>query len=181
MDGLLIIGIVLSNEAVIKRIPAHTPVVVVDGVLTGFECDTISTDNEMGAYNAVNHLIEQGHTRIALLGGTISEDTPPHPSIRSRIEGYFKALAHHGIQEHYVEECVMSATSAYDATLRLLQRSPEISALFCCNDILAEQAVRAIRDTGAMSLMIFRLSVLMIRKMQPTAALRSLPCILTKN
>jgi LacI family transcriptional regulator len=148
VDGLLIVGIVFTDLSVISRIPPHLPVVMVDGVLNGFDCDTITTDNETGAYHAVRYLIEQGHTRVALLGGTASSATPAHPSIHSRSEGYFRALAEHGIQESYVEECFMSSTSAYDATLRLLQRAPEITAMFCSNDIVAEQAVRAIRDIG---------------------------------
>lgn len=146
VDGLLIVGIVFSSTSVISRIPSHIPVVVVDGVLNDFECDIITTNNESGAYNAVSYLIEQGHTRIGLLGGTTSEAA--HPSIRSRSTGYLKALAANGIENIYIEECVMNAKSAYDGTLRLLQRAPEVSAIFCCNDILAEQAVRAIKDIG---------------------------------
>lgn len=148
VDGLIIVGIVFDDPAVAKNIPSDIPVVIVDGVLPGFECDAITTNNEDSAYRAVKYLIDQGHTRIGLLGGALSDDAPSHPSIRSRSRGYFKALADHGIQESFGEESVMSAKIAYDATLRLLQRSPEISALFCCNDVLAEQAVRAIRDMG---------------------------------
>jgi LacI family transcriptional regulator len=148
VDGLIIVGIVFKNPAISSRIPSHIPLVVVDGVLAGVDCDRISTNNEASAYHAVTHLIQQGHTNIGLLGGTLSETTPIHPSIRSRSDGYLKALADHGIQKVYLEESVMSPTAAYDATLRLLERSPEISALFCCNDVLAEQAVRAIRDFG---------------------------------
>jgi LacI family transcriptional regulator len=148
VDGLVIVGIVFNDPTVVNRIPTHIPVVIVDGVLNGFECDSITTNNEASAYNAVKHLIDQGHRHIGLLGGTLSDAFPAHPSIRSRSEGYAKALADHSISEIYVEESIMSPTTAYDATMRLLQRSPQISALFCCNDVLAEQAVRAIRDMG---------------------------------
>ena len=63
VDGLVIVGVVFSDPAIINRIPRHIPVVVVDAFANGIECDTIITHNFRGAYDAVTYLIEQGHRR----------------------------------------------------------------------------------------------------------------------
>lgn len=146
VDGLVIVGIVFSDTGVVNRIPSHIPVVVVDALVPGFESDIITTDNVNGAYKAVSTLIEQGHRHISLIGSTNSNTD--HPSICERREGYLKALAAHGIVESYIEASIMSPQSAYDAVRRLLDHSPQVSAIFSCNDLLAEHAVQAVKDAG---------------------------------
>ena len=144
VDGLIIVGIVFNNLEVVKRIPTHIPIVVVDTFVNGLESDAITTSNFLGAYNAVSYLVEQGHRRIGLIGSTMLDSV--HPSIRERCEGYLKALEDHGIEETYIENTIIHANSAYNATRQLLQRAPEVSALFCCNDVVGEFAVQAVKD-----------------------------------
>ena len=40
------------------------------------------------------------------------------------------------------------ARQRYAATLRLLQRAPEITAIFACNDDVALHVIRAVQDSG---------------------------------
>jgi LacI family transcriptional regulator len=146
VDALAIVGIVFTDPVVIKRIPSHIPVIVVDGNASGLDCDTITTNNVDGAYRAVSTLIERGHRHIGLIGA--SATTTLHPSIRDRRDAYLNALADHGIAETYIEDSIMSPQSAYNATLNLIQRAPQVSAIFACNDLLAEHTVRAVKDAG---------------------------------
>jgi len=146
IDALAIVGIVFTDPVVINRIPSHLPIVSVDTVIDGLECDAITTNNVAGAYQAVSYLISRGHTRIGILGSPTSELA--HPSIRERRDGYLKALAHHNIKDIYLEDSIMNPSSVYNATISLLKRAPEITAIFCCNDLMGEQTVRAINDMG---------------------------------
>ncbi len=82
VDGLIIVGVVFSDPEIIRRIPRHTPLVVVDALANGLVCDTIITHNFQGAYTAVKYLIEQGHRRIGLIGST-AQGTE-HPGISER-------------------------------------------------------------------------------------------------
>lgn len=145
VDGLVIIGVVLSDPAITIRIPRHIPVVVVDAAARGIECDTIITDNNQGAYSAVSYLIEQGHRHVGLIGSTTGVE---HPGIRERRFGYVRALSEHGIEASHIEDSMLYGESAYQATLRLLGRCPEITAIFACNDDIAQHTIRAIRQTG---------------------------------
>ncbi len=145
LDSLIIVGVVFSDPLIVSRMP-HIPIVVVDAFASGFECDTIITHNFQGAYDAVTYLIQQGHRHIGLVGSSASE--PEHPGISERRWGYMRALSEHGIHETYIEDSQLHAESAYAATLRLLRRSPEISAIFACNDDIASHVIQAVQTSG---------------------------------
>ena len=146
VDGLVIVGVVFNDESVNARIPHHIPVVVVDAAATGIECDTVITHNLRGAYDAVTYLIRHGHTRIGLIGSTLTG--PEHPGITERRQGYQKALADHHIHQTYIQDSLLHAENAYQATHQLLENHADVSAIFACNDDIAEYVVKAIHDRG---------------------------------
>jgi LacI family transcriptional regulator len=146
IDGLIIIGTILNDSSVTSRIPRRFPIVIIDAFATDIEYDAILIDNLQGAYVVVQHLIEQGHTRIGLIGS--STTNAEHPSITRRREGYLKALNNYGIRETFIEDSCLHSKDAYHATIRLLNRSPEITAIFGCSDDVAQQVIQATKDTN---------------------------------
>lgn len=146
VDGLIIVGVVFSNPEVTSRIPNHIPVVLVDSYTSEFECDMVVSNNVRGAYDIVKYLTEQGHTHIGLIGSNPSGHE--HRSITERRQGYLLALADHGIDHTYIENSLLHGKSAYDATRCLLERSPELTAIFACNDDIAQHVIQAIKDMG---------------------------------
>lgn len=146
VDGLIIVGVVFSDPEIIRRIPQHSPLVVVDASANGLNCDTIITHNFQGAYTAVKYLIEQGHRSIGLIGSTMTGSE--HPGISERRAGYLKALADYGITESYVEESLLQAPSAREATVRLIERAPQITAIFACNDDIAQGVIDELEAHG---------------------------------
>ena len=60
----------------------------------GIEADTVLLDNLGGARRAVEHLIAQGHTRIACVA-----DTADLYTVRERLAGYRAALSAAGLEE----------------------------------------------------------------------------------
>ncbi|MFN8375650.1 MAG: LacI family DNA-binding transcriptional regulator [Anaerolineae bacterium] len=146
IDGLIIVGAVVSDPKIIQRIPRNIPIAVVDGIPVDEDCDTILTHNVRGAYDAVKYLVDNGHTKIGLIGSTIIGHE--HPSITERRQGYLKALNDCGIPNIYVEDSHLQGASAYEATLRLLKRVPDITAIFACNDDIAHYVIKAANDLG---------------------------------
>ena len=69
------------------------PYVMVDRVIEDAACDKVFVDNEWGAHQAVDYLIERGHTRIGCLARTARTQNG-----RLRLRGYENALAEHGIE-----------------------------------------------------------------------------------
>jgi LacI family transcriptional regulator len=144
VDALIIVGIVFSDPEVTARIPKHIPVVLVDSYASGIICDNVVTQNVRGAYTGVQYLIEQGHSCIGLIGS--APTCCEHPSISERRQGYLKALADCGITQTYIEDSLLTGKSAYEATVRLLERAPEVTAIFACNDDVAAVVMRAVKD-----------------------------------
>jgi len=75
---------------------------------------------------------------------------PPHyiSNVLERREGYLRALRRHGILENYIEDSLLTREAVCDATIRLLQRAPQITAIFACNDNVAIGAMNAAHDLG---------------------------------
>lgn len=76
-----------ANVDLIQRLRQKMPVVAIDRRVPGVDLDFVGTDNYGGAYEATQHLIAQGHTRIAHL--TRMETTE---AAADRLRGYRQAL-----------------------------------------------------------------------------------------
>jgi LacI family transcriptional regulator len=144
VDGVIIVGAFLEQTlASISKQYVQT-IVLVDAYIPGQPFDSVLIDNVNGAQSAVEHLIEQGHTKIGLVGSCADD----YPSIRERRKGYTRALREHGIEQEYMEESPLTRSEVYEATIRLLQRSPEITAIFACNDDVAVGVLNAANHLG---------------------------------
>jgi LacI family transcriptional regulator len=142
--GVMIVGPFL--EATIDEIAQQIGpnVVLVDAQSRRQPFDSLFSDNLNGTYEAIKHLIEQGHRHIGLVGSI----PDGYVSVRERRKGYKLALADHGIEEVYIEDSLLIRESVYEATLRLLRRAPQITALFACNDNVAVGAMNAASELG---------------------------------
>ncbi|MGN1030297.1 MAG: LacI family DNA-binding transcriptional regulator [Butyricicoccaceae bacterium] len=108
---------------------------------------SVSTDDEMAARFAVEHLISLGHSKIGVLGGK----TATSFAAFSRYKGVRAAFAQHNMsfspQEQY-EEAHFSMSEGYRAMERLLQKMPDLTSVFAMSDVMAIGAIRALRDRG---------------------------------
>ena len=107
---------------------------------------SVIIDNENAAFSAVEFLIHQGHERIALI--TTGEDDKSIGTIRT--EGYIKALMKHGIEkrEHYFDVGAYTFETGFLAMKRLLEKAPDITAVFAISDVMAIGAAKAIKEAG---------------------------------
>ncbi|MBK8023926.1 MAG: LacI family DNA-binding transcriptional regulator [Chloroflexi bacterium] len=145
VDGVIVLGAFLEEAIADISSRAKSNIVLVDAYTSqesGF--DSVVIDNFNGALSAVNHLIQNGHRHIGLIGS----NPDAYPSVMERRRGYFAALAQSGIRDLYVEEGLLSRTTGFEATLRLLRRHPEITAIFACNDETALGVMSAARELG---------------------------------
>ncbi len=143
-DGLLLVGIYV-NEAMLDLLSQYpAPVVLVDGYAAHEEYDAVLSDNFRAAYRAIEYLLEQGHLHIGLIGG----DEHCYPSLCDRRNGYLRALKEHGIAHTYTANFNISRTKGFEETASLLQKNPQITALFCMNDEIASTAIRAAQSVG---------------------------------
>ena len=108
---------------------------------------SITTDDGEAAAQVIDFLAERGHRRIGILGGNW---VCSQISYR-RLKGCEKTFARLGLpfdQERQCEPCRYSMGEAYAATLRLLERCPDLTAIFAVSDVMAMGTIRALRDLG---------------------------------
>lgn len=92
IDGLIVAPIHGKDEGIENLVKNGIPVVCIDRGLTDIEVDIVKVDNELVAFNAVDHLLSIGHRRIAFISGNFKI-----PTYTGRLEGYKKALRKYGI------------------------------------------------------------------------------------
>ena len=114
----------------------------------GFEnLSSLTTDDGEAASRVIRFLAERGHRRIGILGGNWACS---QISFR-RLKGCERTFARLGLpfsQDRQCEPCRYSMGEAYDATLRLLRRCPDLTAIFAMSDVMAIGTIRALRDLG---------------------------------
>jgi LacI family transcriptional regulator len=146
IDGLVIVGAVLSDKALCDMLPADVPIVFADACANYGSFDTVLIDNFGGAYEIVSHLIEHGHRNIGLIGS--SSTAVEHPSIQERRRGYLQALADHGIEQSFIVDSSLDKKVAREAAQTLLSGHPEVTAIFACIDLLAVEILPVAQEFG---------------------------------
>lgn len=118
-------------------------IVTISGGADPLGTHSININDQLGAVEAVSHLIKLGHTRI----GYIAE--PAHHT-QERLIGYKAALKQAGIavDTTLIERGTFKAKSGLDATKRLLSIKNPPTAIFAANDLMAVEAMQYMRGKG---------------------------------
>ncbi len=110
---------------------------------------SFTTDDEAAGYEVIRHLIEAGHQKIGIIGGSSSKDGS-QVGYR-RMVGCRRAFQEQQIvfdESLQYESSRFSVEDGYDAARRLLNRDAELTAVFAISDSIAIGAMRAIVDMG---------------------------------
>ncbi|WP_075980349.1 LacI family DNA-binding transcriptional regulator [Bacillus massilinigeriensis] len=121
----------------------NIPVVAVDRSIRSFEVDTVLVDNVKGAYQAVQHLILQGHQKIAIICGP--QNTTPG---MERFQGYKKALEDYNIpiDDRYIIQGDFGEHSGYLSTKQLYELEERPTAIFSSNNLMTIGCMKALAD-----------------------------------
>ncbi len=145
VEGLILAGTFIEETVDLFKRKMDVPIVLVDSYAPTLPFDSVVIDNTPAATTAMEYLITQGHTKIGLIGW--NEKSPP--SIRERKAGYQQALQRHGIQDMFIQPSgLVDRDDGYQALKHLLERYPQVTAVFACNDLAALGALSAVRDMG---------------------------------
>lgn len=144
VDGLIIFNTCSEEASIIGRIKNIIPVVSVQSGLK--ETDCVNTTDEVGAYQAVDYLIKQGHTKIAFLIYNFENNS----TVSNRLKGYYKAHKDNGvaINKNYILSSNFTPYCGYYMTNEILDKMWDVTAIFTYNDQLAVSAYYAIQMRG---------------------------------
>ena len=143
VDGLILCSSRVEEEQLVNLMRRLSAVVLVNRRLDLVENDLfeiVALDDENGGLMATQHLVQSGHRHIGFLAGPTTSY-----SGRLRKKGYSAAMEAIGLtpQPGWVVPCQPSVEGGYQAASDLLARHPELTAVFCYNDLVAVGTLQA--------------------------------------
>jgi LacI family transcriptional regulator, repressor for deo operon, udp, cdd, tsx, nupC, and nupG len=131
VDGLVLFVVAPPAPAIAKRLG---PIVLIEAESEGMP--SVVLDIASGAQQALDHLRQLGHRRIAYLGADI-----PLETFRKRTREWDRATAELGMTSddrwRYMRLSGFSHQSAREVARELLMEQPPATAIFCDDDVLA--------------------------------------------
>ena len=145
IDGILLSGPRFDDEALNALQESAFPTVLL-GQIPGSWFTFVDVDNRAAAHEAVAHLLNLGHTRIAC----ITNAPLTYTAAVERLNGYRGAIENAGLQfDPSLVRCGdFDAESGYRQMQDLLDSGASFSAAFIASDTLAFGAKAALRDHG---------------------------------
>lgn len=122
---------------------ADLPIIFINSNLQDGDFDLYNIDNQGGAIHVMEHLIEQGCTRIAAITGP-----PGSYDVEQRMDGYRQVLDRHGLDEGPIVEGDFTQKSGYEAGKEIVDWEQRPDAVFACNDYMAIGAMLAFQEAG---------------------------------
>lgn len=146
-DGLLLIGPHTATDIVGALLDRQVPFTLINNRWEDPRASWVDVDDVAAAAAMTSYLLDVGHRKIALLCGEFFVQCVPR-----RIEGYRQAFAAHGLAADpamIVSGSFMPPSTATRVAALLAQpASIRPTALFCMNDVMATEALKAISEHG---------------------------------
>lgn len=147
VDGVIIIGLPLTEVETMALVGLEVPVVVVGNRNPPFP--SIGLDDVETGRVATELLIGLGHTVIGHISGSAQEVTPLTPG-GGRLEGWREALTAAGLEcgDDLFVQSFFDEEGGRDAMLELIDRRPDVTAVFAAADCIAVGAIDALEERG---------------------------------
>jgi len=145
VDGLVLCSSRLEEWELRQVVARHRVVVLVNRRLEGEQVRSVLMDDERGGRLATEHLLKSGHRAVGYLAGPAASH-----SGRERARGYFAAFRAAGLPHYvdWVQHCLPTVEGGLEAARALLTAHPDLTALFCYNDLAAVGALQAGEQLG---------------------------------
>lgn len=145
VDGVILQGMKIDDPYLKEVVESDIPCMLIDIPIESNSVGYVTTDNVLGAKRAVQHLIDLGHTKIALINGHDQAYVS-----KQRLKGYLDALmeAKLEVKEDWIISGDFSEEKAELVTEKLLKEHPEITAVFCASDLMALGAIKSAKAAG---------------------------------
>ncbi|MDZ7717213.1 MAG: LacI family DNA-binding transcriptional regulator [Balneolaceae bacterium] len=144
VDGIILPPIHQFGDEIDSIIELGIPIVCVDRKLMRKKVDTVVIGNDKGGYDAVSHLIELGHKKIAILTSSLQ-----FSSFEERQKGYERALKENGIEidKRLIKEGdPRSSETARALADELLSLDTPPTAIFATNNLMTLGVLEAVNN-----------------------------------
>ncbi|EPD67054.1 LacI family DNA-binding transcriptional regulator [Streptomyces sp. HGB0020] len=145
VDGVLLVSVHADDPLPAMLEEMGLPTVLAGRRDVGERLSYVHADNTGGAAQAVRHLLGSGRSKVATIAGPLDMDVG-----RSRLEGWRTAHHEAGVtaSQVLVETGDFSWESGRRAMHSLLERAPDLDAVFAASDLMALGALDELRRQG---------------------------------
>lgn len=143
VDGMIAVSTGANAEAFRKASDEHFPIVLVDRKLPDNHLCTVVVDDEHGAYEATQHLLQLGHRRIGIIMGKAGISTTDN-----RRAGYVAALRDAGLalDPSLMVHGQSTLEGGVAASRTLLDIEPLPTAIFATNNLMTVGLFLALKE-----------------------------------
>ena len=144
VDGVVVVSHHRSDEIERALVAASLPSVFVGRPWNMPDrFSYVDTDNERGGEIATEHLLARGRRRVGTVAGP-----PDMTSAQDRLAGWRSALTERGLPVDACEHGDFTTPGGLAATERLLDRHPDLDAIFVASDQMAVGALAVLKTRG---------------------------------
>jgi len=145
VDGILFMGGNITEEHVNEFQKSDVPIVLAATIEENHLIPSVNIDYEQAAFEAVTHLLEKGHTRVAYITGPAND-----PINTKKLAGYRRALEAYGIA--YDEALIVEGDYSYDSGIEAYEKIAELeekpTGVFAGTDEMALGIIHGAQDHG---------------------------------
>jgi DNA-binding LacI/PurR family transcriptional regulator len=144
--GAVIFATEMEDDDIELLTSLKMPIVLLDNDFKNKIIDSVCIDNNLGTFQAVEHLVNMGHRKIGYL-----QSKRQINSFRERYRGYLSALDSFGLslepQYHYhVDYCEEGSYQDFKKIMNSKIALP--TALFTDDDLIASGVIKALNEKG---------------------------------
>ncbi len=143
VSGVIIAPTAGNYKLFDKLVSDRLPMVLIDRLKNSFNFDTVSINNEKGAFLAVQRLIQNGHERIGIINGIKGLSNS-----EARFRGYKNALREAGLP--LVQELItyghFNEAGGRKAMKKLLDLKNPPTAVFSANNLMTLGSIKEIHE-----------------------------------
>ena len=145
VEGVAVMTFGIEGPLLGELVSRNIPMVFVDAAITGTKAAVLQVDYQQGFKEAVRHLADLGHTRMAFITGPMVQRT-----CELRQQAFEDALKLCGldVRPEWIVEGNHSLLGGMAAMEKLLKQRERPTAVLCSNDLTAIGVLRTLASAG---------------------------------
>ncbi|WP_062047700.1 catabolite control protein A [Bacillus sp. JCM 19034] len=146
VDGIVFMGSQITDEHVTEFKRSPVPIVLAATFDQGKEIPSVNVDYQQAAYDAITHLIDNGHKEIGMVSGALEDPVNGY----QKFMGYRKAIEEAGLpfNENLVKIGDYTYDSGIEAMNHFLDTDQKPTAIFVATDEMALGVIHGAQDRG---------------------------------
>lgn len=141
VDGYIIAIAEGLEQEIGALVTGNAPVVLFDRYLPELKADYVLTDNYLATYNASQHLLDNGYSRI----GFVTIDTRQQQML-DRLKGYAEAVKKAGKIQSVLKIKYTTSEAATESIKNFLQVNPDLDAVIFASNYLTMDGLKLSRS-----------------------------------